>query len=134
MAPNTVAHLNSLADTADTDVQLSFSHVHLYVDYVEDVAVYKTLEDKLNSGNASFGAGAPFVPQNRDVVKQLMAGFGFRITGARMSCGATNTRSVLVTSKDPKGVQFVVTAMDPNSVVKQDEICHFDASEYSILS
>ena len=49
-----------------------------------------------------------FVSHGRDIVKQLIAGFGFRVTG----CHATShTSTVVVTSKDPNGIQIVVSAM-----------------------
>lgn len=136
MAPNTAFDLQqSLEDKIPTennnnDVQVSFSHVHFYVDHVEDVDVYKQLEDKLNNGGDVTENDTTFVPQNRDVVKQLLAGFGFRVTGARVDSDMSNTKSVLVTSKDPQGVQFVVSALDPDSSVEQDDVRHFDASKW----
>lgn len=135
MAPNTAVDVQSLQDAetaptspnnSDDNVQVSFSHVHLYVDHVEDLSFYKHLEDSLSNNQCV--NDVPFVPQNRDVVQQLLAGLGFRVTGARISPQQCNTRSVLVTSRDPNGVQFVVTAIDPSSTVQQDEIRHFDAS------
>mmetsp|Transcript_10558 Transcript_10558/g.19234 ORF Transcript_10558/g.19234 Transcript_10558/m.19234 type:complete len:789 (-) Transcript_10558:209-2575(-) len=152
----------------DGDVSVSFSHVHLYVDRVDAMSVYKEFEQKLNmlsrrispcSESADvessrlvwesinptrFGGSktGSFETENRDVVKQLLAGFGFRVTGTRMredsASAKVNTRSVLVTSRDPRGVQFVVTALDDcispvtieNGVtnVDTDEFFHFDAS------
>eukprot|EP00978_Attheya_sp_CCMP212_P013561 scaffold34042_cov53-Attheya_sp.AAC.1 len=152
----------------DGDVSVSFSHVHLYVDRVDDMSIYKEFEQKLNMlsrrispcsesvdvessrlvwesinptrlGRSKTGF---FETENRDVVKQLLAGFGFRVTGTRMRedsvSAKVNTRSVLVTSRDPRGVQFVVTALDDcispvtveNGVtnVDTDEFFHFDAS------
>lgn len=72
----------------------------------------------------------PFTPHNRDVVEQLLAGFGFRVTAVRYpgTMTNTNTRSVLVTSRDPQGVQILVTAKDPTSSVDKDPMLHFDAS------
>ncbi|KAL7576276.1 hypothetical protein ACA910_018101 [Epithemia clementina (nom. ined.)] len=93
-----------------------------------------------------------FLPQNRDVVRQMLAGFGFRITGARYaSLGGsdsdtthsttatttTSSRSLLLTSRDPNGIQVLVTAIDPinNSsddqtmtTTREDQFHHFDAS------
>jgi len=116
------------------DDAVAFSHVQLYVDHVEDLQVYKDLEDRLNQFAAAASQDSdslaqkkllwrrviasssgttspppdPFCPQNRDVVKQLLSGFGFRVTGARYG---SLTRSVLVTSRDPKGVQILVTCV-----------------------
>ena len=142
---------------------VSFSHVHLYVDKLEDLSVYKDLEDKLcefsrhpvhqdgealleqkrqvwqsiagNTGNDE----EEYVPQNRDVVKQLLSSFGFRVTGARYPSNdddtSSNTRTVLVTSRDPTGVQVVVTALDHDDSsdrhhAKQDDAFrHFAASK-----
>jgi hypothetical protein len=111
--------------------RISFSHVHLYVDHVEDILVYKDLEQRLNllsqikKNNPDWtlqqlaelyhhksDGEDPFVPQNRDVVKQLLVAFGFRVTAVRFPrrfVVPCNTNSVLVTSRDPDGVQFVVT-------------------------
>lgn len=79
-----------------------------------------------------------FVPQKRDVVKQLMCGLGFRVTGYRFpnkeekKANSANTRSLLVTSKDASGVQIIVSAIDDDNVVKEeqdasDNYQHFDA-------
>lgn len=114
------------AKAAGKSEPVSFSHVQLYVDHVEDLLVYKDFEERLNefsaaskdcsslvvkkrlwSGTSDTTAVPPFGPQNRDVVKQLLSSFGFRVTGARYG---TDTRSVLVTSRDPNGVQILVTA------------------------
>lgn len=137
MAPNTTKEScppNAIAGCASTNhVQVSFSHIQLYVDCVENISVYKEMEDTLNGnmGGKSHADDDVFVPQGRDIVKQMLAGLGFRVTGARVPSDAvvTNTRSVLVTSKDPEGVQFVVTAIDKHhGSGKADEYRHFDAS------
>merc|ERR1740136_176256 len=49
-----------------------------------------------------------FIPQNRDVIKQLIMGLGFRVTGMRYGDA---TRSLLLTTRDPGGVQFVVSSL-----------------------
>jgi len=136
-------------DNSSSDVQISFSHVHLYVDKLEDIHVYKGLEDKINQ----FGAKATeegscitnsgmditksqtiwntiddsnenkeFIPQNRDLVKQLILGLGFRITGMYYPSGITKkTRTLLLTSIDPGGVQFVISAIVDNEASKKKE-------------
>jgi hypothetical protein len=115
---------------AKQEPSVSFSHVQLYVDRVEELAVYKELESRLNVFADKMSSSAmslvkkkelwldlfdsskdelhAYVPQNRDVVRQLLAGFGFRVTGVKES---STTRSVLVTSRDPQGVQIIVTAL-----------------------
>jgi len=137
--------------------------MHLYVDSVEDIDVYKRLESNLNqlsSRIAEMGEEAnssgdgqssgldiekcrtiydditdrssqrivdqEFISQGRDVVKQLISGLGFRVTGKRME---DRSRSVLVTTKDPNGVQIVVTALGKDSTSSEgDKYSHFGAS------
>jgi hypothetical protein len=86
---------------------------------------YYTQEDEMHT---------TFVPQNCDLIKQLIVGFGFRVTGFRFPAAANNdnTRSILVTSKDPKGVQIVVSAVDP-SQESSDDFHHFDAGTTTVL-
>ena len=104
------------------DLRISFSHVHLYVDYVEDLSVYLTREQKPTTNTTSENndavlppavADSLFVSHNRDVVHQLLVGLGFRITGHRYD---SSTRTVLVTSCDPRGVQFVVTSLAKTAI------------------
>jgi len=150
---------------------VSFSHVHLYADELDDLDAYKALEGRLNefaaavakrsndddaplsiaerrriwesvvaensaetSSSAKGAADSPsplpappsspsfFAPHGRDVVKQLLSGLGFRVTAARYDDGhneggavaaGDGTRTVLVTSRDPDGVQILVTAKNP---------------------
>ena len=135
----------------DQDLKVSFSHVQVYVDHIADMEVYKELELKMNQFSEAAPPKAasldekrsvwksmsgdtgdkmdPFVPQNRDVIKQLIVGFGFRVTAYRFpseGC-STNSRSVLVTSEDLRGVQVVITAIDEESGVGVDSYHHFDA-------
>jgi hypothetical protein len=131
--------------------KVSFSHVHFYVDHLDDLEEYKELETQLNSfckehptNNPTTlahywfdenGSHQPYVSQRRDIVKQWLVGLGFRITMARYPNSSdavqTNTRSVLVTSKDFGGVQFVVTATaDTTSNAETDAYQHFDAGTF----
>lgn len=120
----------------EDDPVVSFSHVQLYVDHVEELHVYKAWEDELNEfadavkdcgsleekkalwsrqHHAGGITGAPQVfwcPQNRDIVRQLLSSFGFRVTGARYEA---HTHSVMVTSPDPNGVQILVTSAVKNT-------------------
>ena len=154
---------NSIEKTAieesidGNDVQVSFSHIQLYADHIEDVKEYKDLEDSLNefashwaiesqapplndegktvwtSLNPSLKNDQVFTSEKRDVVKQLLVGFGFRVTGYRYpdESNQANTRSLLVTSRDPNGVQIVVTAID-ESVDKTDDYHHFDSGMFGV--
>jgi hypothetical protein len=80
------------------------------------------------------GMHTTFVPHSCDVIKQLIVGFGFRVTGFRFPAAANkaNTRSILVTSKDRKGVQIVVPAVDPSQDSLND-FHHFDAGTTTVL-
>lgn len=129
-------------------LQVSFSHIQLYTDRIGSIEEYKQLEDSLNEFDKCASlteiseqrkawklleSGSlteqDFVSQNRDVVKQLLVGFGFRVTGHRFpnKREMTNTRSLLVTSRDPNGVQIVVTAIDASEDQPADSYFHFDA-------
>ena len=115
--------------------EISFSHVQLFVDGFADLAVYQDLERSLNefhsrvlnekidslekkrqvwSDISKTAPLSPFAPHNRDIVTQLMVGFGFRVTRVRHPTNHHNndesTKSLVVTARDPKGVQFIVTA------------------------
>ena len=149
-----IASRMSMKENMRDSIQVSFSHVQLYVDHVHDLVVYKRLEDSLNKFSEAFndaettsrmdfkdkqamwqtilGDGertTSFEPQNRDIIKQLISGLGFRVTGSRFSSQGceTNSRSLLVTTADPNGVQFVITAIDEHSKVETDTFHHFDA-------
>jgi hypothetical protein len=148
---NAEALLLDTMDSPDQHASVAFSHVHLYADHLEDLAVYKSLEVDLNNFAEALAActstmtldeqrelwlsmtqypassETSFVSHGRDVVKQLMAGLGFRVTAARYS---TSTRTVLVTSQDADGVQILVTAASEltstaDEVVKQDDDSYF---------
>jgi hypothetical protein len=139
----------------DEVAAVSFAHVQLFVDKLEEWQVYQALETTLNEfrccnerqkednlvasvddscspqaqiethqrlwrdmPSTSGEQKMVFTPHNRDIVKQLMFGFGFRVTRATTTTTTTDqrdsdacgTRSVLVTSRDPKGIQFLITA------------------------
>ena len=76
-----------------------------------------------------------FEPHNRDVVKQLLAGFGFRITAASIKASSkNNTRSVLITSRDLQGVQILVSTKDnQHDVVDSKEPSVFHAGTYTFI-
>ena len=133
---------------------ISFAHVQLFVDKLETLQVYKALEKTLNEFNERInkekfeeggsrttetlqrqqhiwsevsGSSHPppeFSPHNRDIVTQLMVGFGFRVTRASppgASRCPSGTRSVLLTSRDPKGVQLIVSAPDGEAYDEDNE-------------
>ena len=66
--------------------------------------------------------------------QQLIAGFGFRITGCYPAINSS-TNSVLVTSSDPNGIQILITTVN-NAVKKSDgdeNYLHFDACEFDAV-
>jgi len=114
--------------------ELQFHHVHLYVDKLDTLANYKILEDRLNRfgiTSSDLLVGDRNTPENiekakgiwkdlggnpptssrgasgRDVVRQLLVGPGFRVTG---SADSDTTRSVRLTSRDCTGTKIIVTA------------------------
>lgn len=116
------------------EVDISFSHVHLYTDSLRPLDEYKALESKLNTfaerqassdskvdrreawlaltqelAEAASELRDPeeWQPAGQDVVEQLLVSLGWRITGFS---DCAHTHSVVLTSSDPSGVKFVITA------------------------
>jgi len=119
-----------------------FSHVHLYADALRPLEEYKALEAKLNAfaarrasadaddlaagrdvwvalghelGDPVTGTQEPaeWTAAGQDVVEQVLVGLGWRVTG---SCESGPTRSLVLTSPDPEGVKFVVTAHEEHGI------------------
>lgn len=99
--------LNKLVVSTPLDGRGSTTTTSTSTTIDENRAIWlKDLASSICSGSTS-----AFVPQKRDVIKQLLVGFGMRVTGRHDGCG---TRSFLVTSKDSNGIQLVVTAKAEN--------------------
>ncbi|KAL3766600.1 hypothetical protein ACHAW5_002016 [Stephanodiscus triporus] len=107
---------------------IKFSHVQLYVDRVLPVREYEELEaaiakfhdgDDDDDDDRAGASSSSFATHGRDVVRQLIAGLGFRVTGRypESDAGGTRaaTRSVLVTSSDPDGARILVTSLGEES-------------------
>ena len=133
-------HVNQLAKHINDDMHENANDVQSEGSAL-DVAKYRELyrtiasssstttssKDSHANNNGTNTNPSEFKPQGRDVIKQLIAGLGFRITAQNTSnyChGGTNT--VLLTTKDPHGVQIVVTALTSASGCDANN----DASEY----
>jgi hypothetical protein len=137
------------------------------VDKLEDIQVYKQIEDKLNDFSTEVSRNSDiysnkkydlklareawkslqdeeitddsFLSHGRDVVKQLLCGLGYRVSGMLYpsSDDSSTTRNLLVTSKDPDGVQVVVSAVDEsqkdlaNGIEESngEKFLHFDAGK-----
>lgn len=156
--PTPAKSSSTSALSSGNDSRLSFSHIQFYVDKIEPLMVYKKLEESLNQfhdtvkprmtmetkadmwGSVAANlkpttAPLDFASHNQDFIKQLLIGFGFRITGFHNfdECSVATTRSLLFTSKDPNGVQFVVSAAreEPeNAENVPDEYSHFSAGKW----
>jgi len=130
---------NLLTGSPELSGSIHFSHNHFYVDSLKDLEEYKQLESRLNEFAASSSSstsgpridvktgaaswvslrdkygdpvtGASHLSEysaaQQDLVEQLLVGLGWRITGVH---DGKSTRSFVVTSKDPEGVKFVITA------------------------
>ena len=138
---------------------IRFSHVHVYVDHVKEIEEYKKIEDSINRFHHKFDsvnlqskflmdanrgkeilssmedispAFEGYLSHGRDIVKQLITGFGFRVTGYYPPHGDTSTsNTVLVTSSDPTGIQIVVSSRCrcENDDVVDEKYLHFDRGE-----
>ena len=141
------------------NLNIKFSHIQLYVDHIEHVNEYKSYEDSINKFHHEYGddesvlditrgkdiwnsiqEDAPAIMENysshgRDVVKQLIAGFGFRVTGCNPPVDiASPTKTVLVTSSDPRGIQIVVTSRDDHEEGEAiTNYLHFDRGKLKCL-
>lgn len=71
----------------------------------------------------------PYSAQNQDIVEQLIWGTGWRVTGAHQG---PDTQSVVISSSDPQGARFVVTALQGSRGTKkqktEEKYAHFQAS------
>eukprot|EP00937_MAST-01D_sp_MAST-1D-sp2_P000547 g547.t1 len=117
-------------DVAAAGNGLQFDHIHMYADAVEELSVYKELETRWNAFDSKFAAEggddiakgreifaslnggkavdpSAYQSSGRDVVRQLVCGAGFRVTGYH---DGAESRSVIVTTPDASGAKFVVTA------------------------
>ena len=133
MSSKTVSEGTSV-DLSECGNNLKFHHVHLYVDKLDNLENYKVLEDRLNRFGTivstsirgdrnskeniekarkmwkELGGNPPTKARGaagRDVVRQLLVGPGFRITGSAVS---KTTRSFRLTSRDGTGTKIIVTA------------------------
>lgn len=125
-----------------SQLEVRYSHVHIYCDSLRPLLQHKKLEEKLNdfaeklsleeAGDVERGHEAwlqlaskhpqvqagcadaeQYSPAGQDLVEQLLVGLGWRVTG---SYDGTETQSLVVTSQDPEGVKFVLTAFTGGSL------------------
>lgn len=117
--------LTKLAGAVPID-GLEFHHVQMYVDTLRPLAEYQEMEQSMNKFNSVLfgaegksedelaklwptlgGSAVDFSPSGQDIVDQMIHGLGWRIIGHHS--GSTSD-SVLISSKDDKGVKFIITA------------------------
>ena len=109
-----------------------YDHLQFFVDHLQPLSHYKAIEDRLNTlasrvpiskgGQADMTAAcdawrklgpsvdpAAYEVHGRDLVEQLLHGFGWRITGMHEG---RETRSLLLSTVDPLGARFIVTCFN----------------------
>ena len=129
MAPSPTAAVAELPPPSQGLTACQYDHLQLFVDRLQPIAHYKAIEDRLNEfarfvprveGSPAGLAAArkawckmgpsadpeAFQVDGRDLVEQMLYGFGWRITGHHEGA---ETRSLLLSTVDPSGVRFVIT-------------------------
>ena len=124
-----VALLRIRMEEASTTLGCKYDHLQFFVDDLRPLSHYKAIEDRLNefARLVPRAEGAPvdiaaarevwrkmgdsadpnaFEVHGRDLVEQMLYGFGWRITGQHEGA---ETRSLLLSTPDTAGVRFVLT-------------------------
>jgi len=132
---------------------IQYDHLQFFVDALKPLAHYKAIEERLTSfaklqpharrdiaaarkawckmGSASDPEA--FQVHGRDLVEQLLYGFGWRITAEHSGLG---TRSLLLSTPDPAGVKFVITCKQVEKVVDEEDefgACEMRRREFGFL-
>eukprot|EP00520_Triparma_pacifica_P009405 CAMPEP_0118644104 /NCGR_PEP_ID=MMETSP0785-20121206/6754_1 /TAXON_ID=91992 /ORGANISM="Bolidomonas pacifica, Strain CCMP 1866" /LENGTH=719 /DNA_ID=CAMNT_0006535827 /DNA_START=353 /DNA_END=2512 /DNA_ORIENTATION=- len=137
---------NDFADAATVALNYTPTQDGANVDKMQELWSSMDLSN-YNDHAKSTSPAKPYISQGRDVVSQLICGLGFRISGVY---DGADTTTMLVTSPDSTGVQFVVTAkkgvkeptdgtlspgkttigLDGKTKLEfKDEFVHFDVSQ-----
>jgi len=134
-------------------MRIQYDHLQFFVDALKPLAHYKAIEERLTSfakllpharrdiaaarkawckmGSASDPEA--FQVHGRDLVEQLLYGFGWRITAEHSGLG---TRSLLLSTPDPAGVKFVITCKQVEKVVDEEDefgACEMRRREFGFL-
>ena len=137
-------------------VTIQYDHLQFFVDALKPLAHYKAIEERLTSfakllphatgerrdiasarkawckmGSASDPEA--FQVHGRDLVEQLLYGFGWRITAEH---SGLETRSLLLSTPDPAGVRFVITCKQVEKVVDEEDefgACEVRRREFGFL-
>ena len=125
----TAADVATQSDSLPVLTSCQYDHLQFFVDELKPLSHYKAIEERLNEfaqavprteGAAMDVAAAreawckmgpsanpeAFQVHGRDLVEQMLYGFGWRVTGQHEGA---ETRSLLLSTVDPSGVRFVVT-------------------------
>mmetsp|Transcript_6671 Transcript_6671/g.8906 ORF Transcript_6671/g.8906 Transcript_6671/m.8906 type:complete len:655 (-) Transcript_6671:258-2222(-) len=122
---------------ASEPISFVFDHVHMYMKRMANLEEYlgqqelftkfdnaRNKETSIEQGRELFESLGGKLKEHQafglDVIEQLIAGFAMRIQGHRYG---TETSTVLLTSKDPEGTKFLLTA--PVSSPDSSEPLHF---------
>jgi len=127
---------------------LRFHHVQFFVESLRPLAEYKALEARLNAfsqaelsaasveelqaawaAEGELGDAEEYSPLRRDLVRQLLHSAGWRITATSPAVAAPFTESLLLSSPDPAGVRFIITALrqGQSSMGSSEPFDHFAA-------
>jgi hypothetical protein len=123
-------------------MRCQYDHLQLFVDGLKPLVHYKAIEERLTSfaklmphatvhggrdtaaarqAWCKMGTAADpeaFQVHGRDLVEQLLYGFGWRITAEHSGQG---TRSLLLSTPDPAGVKFVITCKQVDEEVDEED-------------
>ena len=117
------------SQTPDVITNCRYDHLQFFVDNLKPLSHYKAVEARLNEFAERVprtnglpvdvaaarevwcqmgGAADPeaFEVHGRDLVEQMLCGFGWRITGQHEG---DETRSLLLSTVDPSGARFIIT-------------------------
>ena len=122
------------------DLACRYDHLQFFVDTLQPLSHYKAIEERLNEFAKAVptAKGTPmdvaaareawcqmgpsadpdaFEVHGRDLVEQMLYGFGWRITGQHEG---HETRSLLLSTVDPSGARFVVTCARGEAALPSD--------------
>ena len=122
-------------------MRCQYDHLQFFVDGLKPLVHYKAIEERLTSFAklmphaaiqrrdtaasrkvwCKMGTAADpeaFQVHGRDLVEQLLYGFGWRITAEH---SGLETRSLLLSTPDPAGVKFVITCKQVDAEVDEED-------------
>jgi hypothetical protein len=94
---------------AKTDLKLKTNSTKDLI--AEGKKIWATFAATTEGADEKSASANAYSPLNQDLVEQLIAGMGWRVTGMRCNIASEGTSSVLVSPPDSNGASFVVTAL-----------------------